>query len=76
MRSISKRLAITAVLAVGVLGAPGGALAYGTCPGEAIETAAKGKLAKIDLNGDGIVCAMPQKIIGKHAGKPVYVDNS
>src|SRR5262245_29296721 len=76
MRSMSKRLAITAILAIGVLGVPTGALAYGTCPGEAIETAAQGKLAKIDLNGDGIVCAMPQRVIGKHAGKPLYIDNS
>ena len=76
MRSISKCLAITAILAIGVLGAPSGAFAYGTCPGEAIETAAQGKLAKIDLNGDGIVCAMPVKVLGKGHPKPTYVDNS
>ena len=76
MRSISKSLAITAVLAIGVLGMPSAALADGTC-GTALEVVVtSGKLAKIDLNGDGIICVQPSKVEGKHAPKPTYFDNS
>jgi hypothetical protein len=76
MRSLSKSLAITAILAVGALSIPSGALAYGTCAGEAIEVAAQGKLAKIDLNQDGIVCQLPAKVLGKGNPKFQYADNS
>jgi hypothetical protein len=77
MRSLKKGLAFTAILAIGALSIPGTALAYGTCPGEAIEVAAQGKLAKIDLNGDGIVCELPAKVQGtKGNPKHQYVDNS
>jgi len=76
MRSISTRLAITAILVIGVLAAPSGAFAYGTCPGESAETAAQGKLAKIDLNGDGLVCQLPAKVQGRGNPKYSYVDNS
>lgn len=77
MRSLSKQLAIPMVLVIGALSVPGGAFAYGTCPGEAIEVAAQGKLAKIDLNGDKIVCQLPAKVQGaKGNPKFTYVDNS
>jgi hypothetical protein len=75
MRSVSKRLAIPAILVIGILGAPSVALADGTC-GTAIGIAVtSGKLAKVDLNGDGIVCAQPAKVLGK-GGKITYFDNS
>lgn len=76
MRSISMRLAITAILAIGVLGVPGVALADGTC-GTATEVAVtSGKLAKIDVNGDGIICQLGVKVLGHGNPKPSYADNA
>ena len=78
MRSISKALAIPMILVLGALSVPSVALATGTCGvtmPEIVLGAHPGKLAKYDLNGDGIICRRPVKVIGKHV-KPVYGDNT
>ena len=77
MRSISKTLAIPMILVLGALSVPSVALATGTCGdyAEIVLGAHPGKLAQYDLNGDGIICPAPVKVIGKHA-KPAYQDNT
>jgi hypothetical protein len=76
MRSLSKGLAIPLILAIGALSVPSVALADGTC-GTATEVVANsGKLAKYDLNGDGIICQLGVKVQGKGNPKPTYVDNA
>ena len=77
MRSISKTLAIPMILALGAVSVPSVALASGTCGefAEIVLGAHPGKLAQYDLNGDGIICPAPIKVIGKHA-KPAYQDNT
>jgi hypothetical protein len=76
MRSISKALAIPMILVLGALTVPSVALATGTCGGDLPEIAARtGKLAKYDLNGDGIICGVLVEVVGKHF-KPLYEDNT
>jgi hypothetical protein len=77
MRSISKALAIPMILVLGALTMPSAALATGTCGefDEIVLGAHPGKLAQYDVNGDGIICPAPAKVIGKHA-KPGYQDNT
>jgi hypothetical protein len=75
MRSLSKILAIPLVLALVAVSVPSVALADGTC-GTATEVAVtSGKLAKYDVNGDGIICQLGVKVLGKGNPKPSYADN-